>query len=197
MKINAILMAAGNSCRFGSNKLLYMVDGKTMFQHTLEKVLAVEPGLFHHMIVITQYQEVMKQAKAMNQDIRIRENHNSQLGISHSIQLGLEAEIADAYAFFVCDQPWLKVETIDEFIKEFKNSKKTLGCVTQNGHLGNPAIFTNRYYQELLDLKGDVGGKSVMKKHMEEVFFYEVEDYKELVDIDVFSENISFKENSL
>ena len=33
MDIDLILLAAGNSRRFGSNKLLYEVDGKPMYAH--------------------------------------------------------------------------------------------------------------------------------------------------------------------
>ena len=35
-KIGAVYLAAGNSKRFGSNKLLYTIDKKPMFLHGLE-----------------------------------------------------------------------------------------------------------------------------------------------------------------
>jgi len=184
MRINAILMAAGNSHRFGSNKLIHVIDGKPMFQHILEKVLAVESGLFQHIIVVTQYQEIMRMAEKFDKALLLVENDNSNAGISYSIQLGMEADAADAYAFFVCDQPKLKSKTIEGFIKGFQNSGKTIGCVTCKGRLGNPVVFMSCYYQELLNLNGDAGGKSVMKSHMEEVFFFEVEDERELYDMD-------------
>ena len=41
MDIDLILLAAGNSRRFGSNKLLYEVDGKPMYAHMLEKLLSI------------------------------------------------------------------------------------------------------------------------------------------------------------
>ena len=46
MKIALIMLAAGNSRRFGSNKLLCEIDGKPMYRHILEKLTAVagEPG---------------------------------------------------------------------------------------------------------------------------------------------------------
>ena len=34
-KIGAVYLAAGNSVRFGSNKLLYPIQGKPMFTHGL------------------------------------------------------------------------------------------------------------------------------------------------------------------
>ena len=38
MKIAFVMLAAGNSRRFGSNKLLYEIEGKPMYLLTLEKL---------------------------------------------------------------------------------------------------------------------------------------------------------------
>ena len=45
MKIALIMLAAGNSRRFGSNKLLYEIDGKPMYRHILEKLMVVAEQL--------------------------------------------------------------------------------------------------------------------------------------------------------
>ena len=45
MKIALIMLAAGNSRRFGSNKLLYEIDGKPMYRHILEKLMIVAEQL--------------------------------------------------------------------------------------------------------------------------------------------------------
>ena len=37
---------------------------------------------------------------------------------------------------------------------------------------------------ELLKLEGDKGGKRVLNRHLEDVFAFEVEEEKELMDID-------------
>ena len=37
--IHIIYMAAGNSRRFGSNKLFYELDGKPMYRHMLERLI--------------------------------------------------------------------------------------------------------------------------------------------------------------
>ena len=49
---------------------------------------------------------------------------------------------------------------------------------------GNPVIFHNSFVPELMELQGDTGGKSVLKRHIDEVFFYEAEDPGELEDWD-------------
>lgn len=45
MKIALIMLAAGNSRRFGSNKLLYEIEGKPMYRHILEKLMIVAEWL--------------------------------------------------------------------------------------------------------------------------------------------------------
>lgn len=40
--IHIIYMAAGNSRRFGSNKLLYELDGKPMYRHLLERLIEIK-----------------------------------------------------------------------------------------------------------------------------------------------------------
>ena len=42
MKIGMILLAAGCSRRFGSNKLLYEIEGKPMYLRALERLLEVQ-----------------------------------------------------------------------------------------------------------------------------------------------------------
>ena len=49
---------------------------------------------------------------------------------------------------------------------------------------GNPVIFHNCFVSELMELQGDTGRKSVLKRHIDEVFFYETEDPGELEDWD-------------
>ena len=40
--IHIIYMAAGNSRRFGSNKLFYELDGKPMYRHLLERLIEIK-----------------------------------------------------------------------------------------------------------------------------------------------------------
>ena len=40
--IHIIYMAAGNSRRFGSNKLFYKLDGKPMYRHLFERLIEIK-----------------------------------------------------------------------------------------------------------------------------------------------------------
>lgn len=90
--------------------------------------------------------------------------------------------------FIVCDQPYIKKDTIDKFINEFIESEKNLGAVSNDGILLNPTIFTNKYKKELLKLDGDKGGKKILLENRDDLFVFEVLDKKELIDIDFKSQ---------
>lgn len=190
MKIAFIMLAAGNSRRFGENKLLYTVDGKKMYEYTLERLYEVQKYMRIHypeheiqMIVITQYEEIAHKGKQSGAEVFY--NRHPEKGISLSMKIGLENQKdADACLFTVSDQPWMKKETILSLISFYVNSSKGIVCTARKGELGNPCIFSKKYYDELKCLNGDTGGKTVIRKHMDDTGILEVEDEKELKDID-------------
>ncbi|MBS7007752.1 nucleotidyltransferase family protein [Anaerostipes sp.] len=184
MKIHMILLAAGFSSRFGSNKLLYPVDGKAMFLHTMTLMAELAEELKEADVsVVTRYQEISDEAEKMG--IRCLINSHSERGISSSMQIGLKANLEDEdyYAFFTADQPSLKKETVRKFLCRFLESGKGIGCVSVQGTAKNPCVFHSCYAQELLSIQGDRGGKQVVNRHPEDVFLYEIRE-EEAEDID-------------
>ncbi len=193
-KIHAILLAAGFSRRFQGNKLLYPLNGKKLYLYLAERLIeGVKESMIDSFVVVTQYDDILWEMKKRN--IEVVRNDYSIQGISSSLKLGLskarrfeEQGKDNYYIFFVADQPYLRKETIENFLEEFLKSKKFIGCVRNGEKLGNPVIFHEKYVPELESLEGDKGGKSVLKKHIKEAFFYSVENERELQDIDTKGE---------
>lgn len=180
MKIKAIILAAGNSKRFGKEKLLEGFQGKPLIMHVIEEVLKVE---FEEIILVTQYEEVEKLINTRN--IRVVRNKNVDKGISHSIHLGIsEGGSCEGYMFIVGDQPFVTCEIIEGMINQFRKEKGQILCISHEGRRGSPTLFDACYKEELLSLEGDIGGKQVMKRHPECVETYEVKDFLVLEDID-------------
>ena len=168
MKIAFVMLAAGNSRRFGSNKLLYEIEGKPMYLLTLEKLKkASEKIPESEIIVVTQYEEIVKKAGEMKIPVFI--NPRPEDGISLSMQIGLmSVRDTDACLFTVSDQPWLEADTVVALTELFENEKKGMACIRWNGKTGNPCIFGQKYYEELMEISGDKGGKKIIKKHPED-----------------------------
>ena len=205
MKIGMILLAAGYSRRFGSNKLLYKIEGKSMYLCSLERLLEVQrkmkkvyfgpkekatgiddkEKIIVAAAVVTQYEEIQKNAESMG--VQVILNPHPAEGIASSMKLGLaEFSDTDACLFSVADQPWLKAETVIKLVKLFLDSGKGIACLSENGVPGNPCIFSRKYYPELMELTGDRGGKRVLNKHLEDTAFLEAENSRELRDLDCF-----------
>ena len=196
-KIHAILLAAGNSRRFDGNKLLYPYRGKPMYRHILERIseAAVSESEGCKMgirVLISQYEEILKDGS--EEGYLCLKNTKPEQGISRSIRMGIEAveesesyEPGDGILFSVCDQPKLTLETLKRLMESFASSGKGICAVAAAGDeakMGNPVIFSDRYWGELKCLMKDQGGKVVVKKHLEDTVSVPAGDEAELQDID-------------
>lgn len=178
MNTGLIILAAGNSVRFCGKKLLYRIGDRKMYEYALDT--AQRTGL--DAAVVTQYQEIAEAAQSRG--FAAVMNRFPERGISYSIRLGTEHfRNKDALIFAVCDQPYLKPETILRLADGFERSPLTIARLTDGTRPGNPVIFDRRYINELLSLSGDTGGKAVIKAHPDEVL-YILADSSELTDID-------------
>ena len=88
-----------------------------------------------------------------------------------------------AALFQVSDQPMLRRETVAAEVAFFRNHPDKLVGLGHNGVRGNPCIFPAAYFPELLALKEDRGGSSVIRRHREELLLFEA-PARELEDAD-------------
>lgn len=189
--ISLILLASGYGRRFGSNKLLYEINGKPMYLHILEKLHRLSlhriEGHEVKVIVVSQYEEILKSAKSHG--LLSIKNEEAREGIAASVRMGCQAaNNSDWIFFFAADQPFLKEETIKNFMIHAINSEKHMASVHTNMIPGNPTGFRKEWKEDLMSLNGDRGGRKIMKDHPEEVFWYEI-SAKEKKDIDFLENN--------
>ena len=105
-------------------------------------------------------------------------------GISHTIRLGLEAlGRCDAACFLVSDQPLLKRESVRALAELWRSQPENIAALAHGGVRGNPCIFPARFFPELLELREDHGGNTVIRRHEEALVLLEVPE-EELTDVD-------------
>lgn len=189
MKLQIILLCAGNSKRFGSdNKLLYKINGKRMFEYSVDLVEKLREDFnneIENIVIVSKYEEIKNYIK--NKKMIYIENPKSEEGISSSLILGLKEwkkNKSDYIMFMVCDQPYMKFLTLKNFLEEFFNQSKGIGVLSFEKRLGNPCVFSSKYVKELEKLSGDVGGKKIIKRNLDDTYYFEISDEKELEDID-------------
>ena len=179
LKIGCVIMAAGNAARFGSNKLMRQIGGKSIFCRALE---AIPTQCFEKVVVVSQYTGFTEYVK----DFPFTFIHNDlpEKGISHTIELGLFALThCDGILFCVSDQPLLRRETIAALVALWREDPEKIVAPAHKGMRGNPCLFPARFFSELLELSGDKGGSVVIRHHEEDLLLLEV-DPGELMDAD-------------
>lgn len=182
--ISFILLASGFGRRFGSNKLMAKIDGKEMYLHMLEKLKlsAADLPSEAQVIVISQYEEILKKAK--DYGMKAVFNGEAEEGIAASVRHGVRAaEESEWYFFFMADQPYLKEDTIKQFVNAVCCQEKSMASVCAGEIPGSPTAFHKKWGSRLLALSGDVGGRKIMKQFPSEVFWYGISG-QEIVDID-------------
>lgn len=96
--IHIIYMAAGNSRRFGSNKLFYELDGKPMYRHLLERLVEIKDRYNKlksdspviDITVVTRYREILDYCACIP-DCHAVLSRDSEKGISYTIKAGIMA----------------------------------------------------------------------------------------------------------
>ena len=170
MKPGCIVMAAGRGIRFGANKLLADFGGKPLFCCALD---AVERDLFSRVIVVTGHEPVTQ--AALERGFSVVSNDCPEAGISRTIALGLEAAGSCSGALFMtADQPLLTSEILSVLTSVFADHPDQIVAAAYHGQRGNPCLFPQDLFPELMGLEGDRGGASVIRNHPDRLKLVEV-----------------------
>ena len=177
-------MASGRGRRFGGNKLLHPVEGTPLIQRTMD---ALPPRHFCRAAVVSDWPEVLDLARRGG--FLPVENPLADEGQAASVRLGLQAlgEV-DGALFAVCDQPFLKTESIIKLLDCFAETPERICALSWAGKRGNPVVFPAALFPELLALTGDVGGGAVIRAHPERLRLVEAADPAELRDVDTLAD---------
>ena len=179
-EVCAVILAAGFSTRFGGNKLIMNVGGKTIISHAVESALGSSADRVAAVIPDDTTMRTYIPAS-----VTLITNAMRGKGISSSIAAAVECfkESADALMFMVADQPMVDTGTLDNIISIFRQNPSFIVASSVDGDVRNPMIFPKRYFEDLLQLTGDIGAKSVALANITHVIKVEVSPEK-LVDID-------------
>jgi len=187
MMISAILLAAGESKRMGEPKQLMPFSRGTMVEQTVDNLLnsAVDEvvGVVGH-----KAEEVIK--TIVTKPVKLAVNPDYQQGMSTSIIAGLKLVDSGARAVMLVlgDQPFVDSQTINSLIDEFHNHDKGIAIPTYQGMRGHPIIFALKYKEKLLELKGDIWGRQIIKDHPDDVLEISVDSEGIITDINTRSD---------
>ena len=132
-KISAIITAGGSSSRFGSNKLLEKLEGKTIIETTIEKFLP-----FVDEIIIPTSLEIQEAIKIKDNKIKFTKGGKNR---QESVYNGLsKCEFKDYVLIHDGARPFIKEKTIKETIEKVVELEAVVVCA--------PAIDTIKICNE-------------------------------------------------
>ena len=179
----AIVLAAGESQRFGQPKQLLPVGDKTMIQHIVD--IALDSPV-EQVIVVLGCRAAKIQRSIADRPVQIVVNEKWKSGLSSSVQAGLSAvkPQISAALFVLADQPGVTTEVIAKIIKRYRETRAPIVVPTHRGRRGNPVLFDRSLFAELMEVKGDRGGRQLIAEHRDELEEVEVETEAIFTDID-------------
>ena len=189
--ISAILLAAGQSKRMGQLKQLMPFGQSTIVEQAVDNLVG---SAVDEVIVVVGYkaEDVIKAIAA--KPIKLVINPDYEQGMSTSIIAGLNLVHSGVQGVMLAlgDQPLVDSQTINRLIDEFRDHDKGIAIPTYQGKRGHPIIFAIKYKEELLELKGDVGGRQIIKDHPDDILEVAVSSESIIADFDTTGDYQSY-----
>ena len=181
--LSAILLAAGESKRMGKPKQLMPLGKHTLLEQAIDNLL--DSSVDETIVVVGHKAEEITKTIA-GRPVKIVINPDYREGMSTSIIAGLilADPCSQAVMLALGDQPLVASRTINQLIDAFNSHNKGIAVPTYQGRRGHPIIFDIKYKAELFKLKGDIGGREIIRNHPNDVLKVAVDSESVVSDID-------------
>lgn len=179
MKGGALVLAAGYSRRFGSDKRLYDVEGEPLLRHTVAAVLAAQLPCR----VCLRPDDGALPLVLNLPGVEFIECKTASRGMGGTLAEGVGAcGDWDGLLVVLGDMAWVQPATLAALWQAL--APDTLVEPLYRGAAGNPKGFGSAYFAELAALDGDSGGREIVARHRQRMRGVSVDDPGVLRDLD-------------
>jgi molybdenum cofactor cytidylyltransferase len=179
--IVGLLLAAGASTRFGSDKLLHpLADGRPI---ALVSALNLRAALPSMLAVVRPGSPGLAELFARHGVAHAIAPRAAE-GMGASLAQGVAAMAqANGWLIALADMPYVKRETLLAIVSALE-SGAAIAVPNYRGRRGHPVGFSARFGEALMELEGDEGARGIVREHAAEVVEFECEDAGVLADVD-------------
>ncbi len=183
--IGTLILAAGESSRFKGVKQLARsgvmdIEGEPEADDTLiERACLLAEGVTPGQVSVVLGANKGLIYPKLPGSVQVIENDNWQQGMGSSIAIGVKV-LQDKYQailILLADQVALEEEAVSGLISRWEKSRDSVVCACyrsschsksaqENNSPGVPAIFPQRLFTQLADLKGHKGAKTILFKEV-------------------------------
>lgn len=171
-KITGILLAAGQSRRFGKHKLLVEIGDRPLIYYSLKS--CIDSTLSSVLLVLgtqsVKIEEAVAQFFIETGKINIIVNDECERGMMSSLKMGIRSLDADCRGVMVllADMPLVTPAIIDHLIEVFEETGQIVIPECQGG-MYHPRILPANILPEFLQLKDSEKGTKVLEEHKEKI----------------------------
>jgi molybdenum cofactor cytidylyltransferase len=184
--IAAIVLAAGRSSRMGRHKLLLPLGNRPLVSYAVEAACASSADPVY---VVLGYQAPEVAAALPSGRYRIRVNPNFASGMASSLRVGIETLVTLPRGvlgaiILLADQPLVSPGLINRLLVSAMASPEAIIAATYAGQRSTPVYFPHALFQELRNITGDEGGRSVIARHPDLLKLEPIEEHARGLDVD-------------
>ncbi len=181
-RVAAVVLAAGEGRRFGSQKLLAPLRDRPLLQHALDA--ANHSALSPIVVVLGANAEVIT-AGIRSGRAQLVHNPDHATGQASSLQVGLRSlDTNDAVVVVLGDQPNVTAELLDALVAAQRSSGAPAVVCVQDGRRSPPTLLHRDLWEEVDALRGDTGARDVLARHPDVAVFEVADGLGRLDDVD-------------
>jgi molybdenum cofactor cytidylyltransferase len=171
--IVGVLLAAGGSRRFGSQKLVTPVRGLPLIRHGAELLRRTTD----HVIAVIGSDALVVRAALSGSGAEIIENPEWRDGLSTSLRRGVASVSPAAEAVIVAlgDQPDIGPDVVRKLVEVWQHTGYVIVTARYRGVRAPPVLLARQTFRDVAALVGDVGAKAIMDQHPESVGFVDID----------------------
>ena len=156
----ALILAAGESRRFGESKLLAPLRGIPLVQHAID---AANASRCADVILVVGHRADEVLAVAHPGRARVVRNPEYAAGQSTSLRAGMRAaQDADALVVLLADQPGVTAALIDALVERQHETAAAAVICTSRGRRSPPTLLHRALWPDVERLRGDVGARDIL-----------------------------------
>ena len=186
-EIWAVILAAGESKRMGSPKMLLPFNGSTMIECVIANVTKSDADKI--IVVLGAEKEALIQLTG-KWHIEYCCNENYKEGMLSSVQCGFKnlPSGCKASLVFQGDQPLITSDTINTVINAYLSAGKGIVIPVYKNKRGHPILIDMKYRNDIDKLSRDKGLRSLAYKFPADVFEVETDESGILRDFDTYEQ---------